>query len=168
MKVQNLTKPIVVKIKQPINPYLPEIQISYTHLLKVVNVVNVPGDNESSVFIEINNKTEVRFCLFAHVPCLCAHVLAVLMVTKIVLAIIINFLSFLIVFISNRVPPCNVRMARRRRRMHRSFYETSLSTLKKVTNLQDNSPDIFNLTTSAISNHFLQCHARHIPSDIFS
>ena len=62
MQVKNLSKPITVKIKQPVNPFPPSNLISYTHLLKSLSVVDVQGDNDSSVFIEIKNTTEVRRC----------------------------------------------------------------------------------------------------------
>lgn len=60
MKVENLTTPIVVNIKQPINPYPPARHVAYTHLLKSLSVIDVQQDNESSIFIEIKNETEVR------------------------------------------------------------------------------------------------------------
>ena len=62
MQVKNLSTPITVKIKQPINPFPPSLLISYTHLLMSLSLVDVQDDNDSSVFIEIKNKTEVRFC----------------------------------------------------------------------------------------------------------
>ena len=66
MVVKNLSKPITVQIKQPINPYPPTRHTAYTHILKVVNVVSVPSDNQSSVFIDIKNTTEV--CFYNLVP----------------------------------------------------------------------------------------------------
>ena len=63
--VKNLSKPIKVKIKQPINPYPPTQHTSYTHLLKTVSLVNNPSDNLSSIFIDIRNTSEVCFLDFS-------------------------------------------------------------------------------------------------------
>ncbi|XP_065066412.1 uncharacterized protein LOC135692255 [Rhopilema esculentum] len=62
--VKNLSKPIKVKIKQPINPYPPTQHTSYTHLLKTVSLVSNPSDNLSSIFIDIRNTSEMNDSCF--------------------------------------------------------------------------------------------------------
>ena len=63
MKVQNLSKPISVSIPQPVSPYGPARLIAFTHILLSVSVIDVQNDNESSIFSEIKNETEVRYFL---------------------------------------------------------------------------------------------------------
>ena len=60
MEVKNLSKPISVSIPQAPSPFGPAHLISYTHILVSVSVIDVKNDNESSIFAEIKNETEVR------------------------------------------------------------------------------------------------------------
>jgi len=65
MEVKNLSKPISVSIPQAPSPFGPAHLIAYTHIFVSVSVIDVKNDNESSIFAEIKNETEMyESCFF--------------------------------------------------------------------------------------------------------